>query len=398
MDAEEILEQVEAGVDAKSLKTAQSTTGGLTLRERWRRTMFYQKVDVLPNFEFGYWAETLSEWHKQGLPPDIKDEPSAYQYFGIENWKTAPVNVMGMRPAFDYKVIEESADYITYRAGDGSVQQINKVGHKSIPRHLEFPVKDRQTWEDLKWRLKASPERVPANWSELAEKYNQRDYPLAVPIGSMIGVPRNWLGFENVAMMVHDDPELLEEIVETLCCLVCDTLERVLVDVEFDFGAGWEDICFNSGPIVGVAFMRDVVRPRYARITALLRKHGCHVAFTDCDGNILPVLDSFVNGGINCMFPVEVNGGSDPVLMRKKYPDLLMQGGFCKMKLTAGKPAIKAEMERLQPLVKHGGFLLGVDHRVQADVPLENYKYYLKLKREMMCVGGKPQYNEKKIG
>ena len=32
----------------------------------------------------------------------------------------------------------------------------------------------------------------------------------------MIGMPRNWIGFENIALMVYDDPELLEDILETL--------------------------------------------------------------------------------------------------------------------------------------------------------------------------------------
>ena len=122
------------------------------------------------------------------------------------------------------------------------------------------------------------------------------------------------------------------------------------------------------------------------------------IIWSDCDGNILPIVDCFLAGGVNCMFPVEVNAGSDPVLLRQRWPDILMQGGFCKMRLAEGKAAIRREMERLQPLVRAGGFIPGVDHRVQADVKLENYKYYLKLKRELLGVGGTPQYDESAIG
>ncbi|HQK95802.1 MAG TPA: hypothetical protein PLD23_20050 [Armatimonadota bacterium] len=46
-------------------------------------------------------------------------------------------------------------------------------------------------------------------------------------------------------------------------------------------------------------------------------------------------------------------------------------------------------MERLLPVVEEGGFIPHVDHRVPADVPLANYKYYLKLKREMFRAGVK---------
>ena len=72
----------------------------MNLRERWRRTMFFQRVDRIPNFEFGYWDETLWEWHKQGLPSQITDEASAYQYFGIESAQSTGVDMMGLRPGF----------------------------------------------------------------------------------------------------------------------------------------------------------------------------------------------------------------------------------------------------------------------------------------------------------
>ena len=73
MDAEEILEAIEKGDDATAIKST-NESGGMTLRERYRRTMFFQSVDKIVNFEFGYWAETLPEWHKQGLPTEITNE------------------------------------------------------------------------------------------------------------------------------------------------------------------------------------------------------------------------------------------------------------------------------------------------------------------------------------
>ena len=101
MDYEEIQAEIEKGVDASELAVADTKPDTLTLRERWRRTMFFQRVDRIPNFEFGYWAETLGAWHKQGLPPEVNDEASAYAYFGIEDSKSAPIDVMGLRPGFD---------------------------------------------------------------------------------------------------------------------------------------------------------------------------------------------------------------------------------------------------------------------------------------------------------
>ncbi|MBD3175467.1 MAG: hypothetical protein GF320_09810 [Armatimonadia bacterium] len=358
--------------------------------------MQYQRVDRIPFFEFGYWDATLSEWHAQGLPPEVNNEAAAYEYFGIENWHTAPINT-GLLPGFAQEVLREDEERIVVRDASRCTYEINKKGHRSIPHYIDFGLKTREDWKE--WVDKLDPDapgRYPENWDELAARYNQRDYPLAIPIGSMIGVPRNWIGFENIAMMCYDDPGLLEEIIEKLCTLVCGVLERALKDVEFDFGAGWEDICFNSGPIISPKFFDEWIVPRYERITDLLAKHGCHISWTDCDGNIVPIIPHFLRGGINCMFPVEVAGGSDPVEMREKFgTDLLMVGGVCKRKLAEGPAAIDAELERLRPVVEEGGFIPTVDHRVPADVSLENYKYYIKVKRALLkCGKKKPQYDE----
>ena len=77
------------------IQTTPSTPSysSLTLRERFLRTMRFDKVDRIPHFEFGYWQETLPNWHRQRLPPEVNNESGAYRYFGIEDWATAPVHV-----------------------------------------------------------------------------------------------------------------------------------------------------------------------------------------------------------------------------------------------------------------------------------------------------------------
>lgn len=368
----------------------------MTLRERFQRTMHYQKVDRIPFFEFGYWAETLPNWHRQGLPREIDDERKAYDYFGIENWGGFPVGI-GLCPGFEREVIEETEDFVVYRDNERALKHERKGVIRTIPHYLEFGLKDRADWELFKERLNPDdPRRFPADWDARVKQANEADYPVSIGIGSMIGWPRNWIGFENIALMSYDDPELIDEIIETLCVLVCTVIERALKEVRFDFGAGWEDICFNSGPLLSPAFFDRYVVPRYKRITDLLRLHGVDIAWTDCDGNIVPIIPQFLAGGINCMFPIEVRAGSDPVAMRERFGrELRLCGGFDKMAYYKGAEGIEAELLRLKPTVDQGGFIPFCDHRVPADVPYEAYLWYLKRKRELYNAGMRePQYDE----
>ena len=45
----------------------------MTPRERWIRTMRFQSVDHVPDEEFGYWDNTFTIWHSQGLPKEINN-------------------------------------------------------------------------------------------------------------------------------------------------------------------------------------------------------------------------------------------------------------------------------------------------------------------------------------
>jgi len=372
---------------------------GLTkqkLRERWNLTMHFEKAERLPMMEFGYWDETLPEWHKQGLPESVDTEAKAYAYFGIEDWGKAPVKSR-LFPAFPIEVLEETDRYVVRRSGDGAIQQELKEGVRSIPHYLRFAIENREDWEEFKWRLDPdTPGRYPENWDEYAASAEDRDDPLAIDIGSMIGLVRDWVGFENLALMVYDDPALIEDMIETCCACVCGTIPRALNDVRFDFAAGWEDICFKNGPILSPAMFDRWIVPRYKRVTGLVRDHGVDVCWTDCDGNVMPILDRFLGGGINCMFPIEVAAGSDPVAMRATYGKrVLLHGGVDKMKLLQGPKAIETELLRLKPVVDEGGFIPHVDHRCPADVTLENYTFYLKRKRELFGAGNLlPHYEE----
>jgi len=365
-----------------------------TLKTRFRNVMHFKPCKHIPNFEFGYWAETLPNWHEQGLPREVDNEGKAYEYFGIESSCGAGPN-SNLIPAFEEKFVGMTGTHKLLRDAEGALLEIPMDGHSTIPRHLEYGLKGRSNWDDYLNRLDPNtPDRIAGDLDELPSRIAASDKPWGIWIGSLIGTPRNWIGFENLALMVYDDPGLVDEIAETMCRLIISGITPYLEKCSFDYAGGWEDICFNSGPIMSPAMFEKFLGERYKRIADLLRAHGVDVIYTDCDGNITGLVPIWLKTGYNCMFPIEVNGGSDPVALREKYgKKILLLGGFNKMALLKGPKAIEKELLRLAPTVAEGGFIPHVDHRVPANVTLDNYKSYLKLKRDIFNAGGPgPQY------
>lgn len=357
----------------------------MNARERFRATMHYQPRDRAPIMDFGFWSETLTVWQEQGLPAGVNTD----SFFGMDpQWITAPINV-GLSPAFTPKVLEDRGDTRIVRDSDGVTKQEGKfLG--SIPRHLDHLLKDRQTWEThFKPRLYGrAPERYPEHWFNLVRQYldPERDYPLGLNCGSLYGWIRNWMGVENVSLLVHDDLPLFEEMVTTIADCVIDTISMALDDcIHFDYALMWEDMCYRAGPLLSPSIFRKVLVPQYKRITGLLLSYGVDVVVVDCDGDISQLIPHWLDGGVNCMFPLEVGTwGLDPVKLRNEYgKDLLMIGGVSKNVLAGDKAGIEAEVARLTPLVEEGGYIPTPDHRVPPDVPLENYLFYLQLARKV---------------
>lgn len=362
----------------------------LTHKERFRRQMHYQTIDRGVHWEFGYLQETIDRWHKEGLPKEItrgEGYGSIETYFGVEPATGVPIHTW-LYPGFDgkSKVIEKRENSEIIESPDGTVYEQKTEGVKTIPHYIKFPISNREDWKRYKERLDPShPKRHKIDWKKVGEELRHSDLPVGIGLGSYFGVPRNWIGFEQISLMVYDDKPLVEEIIETLTQLQYSQLELALKEVQVDYAGGWEDICFRNGPIISPKMFSEIVIPRLKRVIDLLRRHGCDVIWTDCDGDIRPLVPLWLDAGLNCMFPLEVAPGSDPVELRKQYgKQILLRGGIAKYQLAKGRKEILAELKRVEKIFEEGGFIPHGDHRIPEDVSYSNYRYYIKEKLHMM--------------
>ena len=358
--------------------------GTISARERFNNQMHYKAVDRCFNMEFGYWQENFTAW-PMFVENHITTNKEADIFFNFD-----PIGVCGgntwLSPPFPTKVISETPSTKIMMNGDGLLAEVPKDGHDTIPHYIKATIVTPDDWKKCKEeRLRRDdPDRKIDIESLKALHPPDRDYPLGVSCGSMIGKIRDMLMFEGLAYAIYDYPEMVEDMVETCCALVEDFLDQVLPHFDFDYATNWEDICFKNGPIVSVDFFKNVVMPRYKRISKKLHAAGIDLWYSDCDGDIRPIMPYFLEGGINCMFPFEVNGCAHPAELLNEYgKDLRIMGGVDKIELGKGPKAIKTYMETLVPLVERGGYIPFCDHRCPPNVKPEDYLYYLDLKEQM---------------
>lgn len=356
----------------------------MTDRERFNAQMHYKKVDRSFNMEFGYWKENFTTWDIF-LRNGITENAEADAFFNFDRIATFEPPAW-MSPTFEERLVSETPTTRVIVNEDGLFAEVPKDRHDTIPHFLRSSIVTPEDWKRVKTeRFRRDDPVRKIDIAALQRMHPpDRDYPLGVHCGSMIGRVRDVLTFEGLAYAVYDHPEMVEDMVETCCVLVEDFLQQCLGKVDFDFASGWEDIAYKNGPIVSVDFFRGVVTPRYKRIRKMLEAAGIDVWYTDCDGDVRSLLPLFMESGINCLFPFEVNSCTHPKELLDEYgTPLRIMGGVDKMELARGPVAIRRYLESLLPIVERGGYIPFCDHRCPPNVKPEYYLAYLDAKEEL---------------
>lgn len=370
----------------------------MTERERFYTQMSATPGSEVPNWEFGFWDATIDEWHKQGLPKEMRTRVDVHRFMGVGNPHFGPGYFLPtgaqlrLFPAFEPRDLGIRDGHDLKVDADGVTFMQVREGARSIPHYVDYPIKTRKEWDEVyKPRLDPhAPGRFPpVDWDAVMRDFDRRAFPRFLYIEGYMGYLRNLMGFEAFAMLAYDDPELFEEMVETLTRIKEAFLDTIPRHVRFDMTFGWEDICYNAGPIVNPTAFQNVVVPRMKRVTSRVKEQfGCRYVGVDCDGNFLALLDGWIEAGVNILSPCEMDSGMDILKLQAEYGDRCgFFGGIQKKALIVGPAAIDAELNRVLPAVRRGGYIPHLDHGCPANVPFENYKYYVRRKREVFgCV------------
>ena len=370
----------------------------MTHRERFCKVMEFQPVDRLPDYELAVWGQAVERWINEGMPQfDVymnwsEGEP----YFGLESRAFAHLN-RNMLPDFGYEVLEETDRYVIARHASGIVTKALKEGtvrgtRMSMDQYMTFPVTDRKSFQELKKRYDPSAlVRYPLWWDEWARIWKTRDYPLCLMGNGTFGLYsqlRSWVGTENVSYMFYDDPALIEEMLEFNTEFFLTLIERALRDVQFDYFNFFEDFAGKGGPLVSPQLFRRFMLPHYRRITDRMKKAGVKYFWLDSDGDPEVLIPLMIEGGITCLWPLEVASGMEPVRLRKKFgKSLALAGGIDKREIAKDRKAIDRELEaRIAPMLESGGYIPHLDHAFPPDISYDNFLYYLEVKRKLIGV------------
>jgi len=324
----------------------------MTTRERIVNTMAFRPVDRLPMIEWaGWWDKTLDNWRDQGL-----DGGDLFGHFGLDDhrqfWIHATAPDAPHAPGADCHVT--------------CMEDYERL------RPWLFP--------------EAAIARAVAGLTELVEGHVRGDFAVWLTLEGFFWWPRELMGIEAHLYSFYDEPELYHRMCGDLADFHLRVVEAMCAVSVPDFVTFAEDMSYNHGPMLSEASFEEFLRPYYQRVVPELKRRGIKV-LVDTDGDVMPMVPWLLRAGMQGILPLERQSGVDAAVLRELYPELIMLGAFDKRVMKQGEAAMRAEFERLLPVMRTGGFIPSVDHQTPPDVSVENYEIYMRLFREYATKG-----------
>jgi hypothetical protein len=106
----------------------------------------------------------------------------------------------------------------------------------------------------------------------------------------------------------------------------------------------------------------------------------------DTDGDPTVLISTFMDAGVDVLWPLERASDVDPVNIRRRFgKSLRLWGGVDKRVIVQGPKAINAHLLALAPLIVEGGYIPTVDHTVPPDISWDNFRYYMDAKQHLLA-------------
>jgi len=333
----------------------------MTTRERFLAVVNFQPFDRLPLVEWAvWWDKTIARWHSEGLPETITDRYELYRHFGLEMYFQDWVGTM--RPTCPQP------------ASHGAALIRTMSDYEEIRPHL-FP------------EVETQPERWKC-WMDRVEQQRLGEAVLWFTLEGFFWFPRVLLGIEPHLYAFYDEPGLMHRINADLAEWHVSIIEKIGSICQPDFMTFAEDLSYNNGPMISKDQFDEFLKPYYARVIPVLKKHGV-IPFIDSDGDITTPASWFEEAGIEGILPLERQAGVDITRVRAEHPRMQFIGHFDKMTMNRGEAAMRAEFERLVPMAAKGGFFISCDHQTPPGVSYQEYQLYLSLFREYAALSGR---------
>ena len=350
----------------------------MNAKQRVMEAMAFREPDRVPRYWSGFWPEFEAAWREQRGEADLE------VVFGGDMRLAAPEESAWPTRS---EVLEHRGEQVVARTGWGEVKltSLDQHGRAQVMGELIEPAvpervdPDTLVFDDplLDFRFQEAGEHAAA-WKD--------DYFVWCKSGGPYLRAAFMRGEEQFWVDTVEDPEwtraFVDRVVDHIVTVAMEGLRRFGLQ---DTGiAIYDDVASVAGPFVGPVRYEQIFLPALRRMVRAYKDAGAAHVMHHSDGNVLPLLDMWVDAGVDAVNPVEYRTGMDPVKIRAQFGDrLVCVGGLdnCEILPRGDRGEVRDHVLHLLEAGKGGGYLLG-PHSVGPDIDVRTMEYVLALLEE----------------
>jgi uroporphyrinogen decarboxylase len=272
---------------------------------------------------------------------------------------------------------------ITYRKANGL------GGHYTL---VTSPLKD-ATLADLDryaWPNPLAPSRFEGI-AEQAQSLMNSPYAVVGNLGwtEIFGMAWYLRGFENFMIDLASNKEMAHALLRRVADFQKARYARFLelAGDALDVILFCDDMGGQDGMFISPRTYREMIKPYHAELLSFIKAQTrARLMFHSC-GSIVPILDDFIEVGMDILNPVQVAArGMETAELKKRYGNRLSFWGAVDTQHvlpTGSVDDVRAEVHhRITDLADGGGYIIAPVHVVQTDVPPENVIALAKFPRD----------------
>lgn len=333
--------------------------------DRIRKVIRHEEPDRVPL------CEVLIEYPIQskflGREVTADDLKSQVQFWSEAGYDFIPLTVGMMSPG---KVTQESS--ISKVIRDIMLKDSPEAqDEKSWSLEYTSFIKTREDFERFPWEI--------ASQLDFSKFHDVKDLlPDGMKVVAVSGkiFTLTWMlmGFNHFGMSLIMEEQLVADVFRKVAEIQFKGLEQIFGMPHV--GGVWvvDDLAFGTGPMISPQAYRDHVFPWYREMASLCHKNGL-VFFMHTDGNVMPLMEDFIDLGLDVLQPIDPSC-MDIFKVKEMYGDrITLVGNVSNEMLRTGTPS---EIERyvdelITRVAPGGGYCVGSGNSVPEWANFENY-------------------------
>ena len=325
----------------------------LTSTERVLRTLRREEPDRVPHFEW-----IVDRRVRDALCPGCGDSNEFAVRMGHDAVLVGP----------DFAKTQVGPN--KWRSEWGFVSQLNDEAHGI---EVEFPIATMDDFDRYTVPDPHAPGRYDSIERVVAEFKGNK--AVGVHLNDVFSIPRNLMGMENLLMAIIVNPALVTALVDLSVSVNIEMAKEVAARGA-DFVWTGDDYAANAGPMMSPESFRELLYPGLCRVMGGFKEQGLPI-IKHTDGDRWSILDMIIDSGIDCLDPIDPQGGMDLGEVKAKYGNVVALKGNvdCAQTMTFGTPedVIALTKETLRIGAPGGGFILSSSNSIHSGVNPENY-------------------------